>query len=755
MSNPEKVVSGVYGAPAESPFSPPIQSAASSSGVYGQPVNSPFSPPVDSNTWVEDNVIPQPSALKPEAEPVPAPVPDPIPVPEPAPEPIPEPEVITESAPAAAPEPIPEPAPVHNIPSIQEQGAYTPTPVSAPAPKPVKQPKEKPAGGGLSALTARLGKKGILFGGIGLAVILIIILIAVFGGGKDKTAPEVGYWTLLKVESDDPSAAVDESMIAALKEMGLEMYIDLKEDGTGVFSIDEPQNITWADGKFTAEDGYSLDYKYKDGQLIIELEGAEYIFVPGEGNAPTVPGVAVDPGTSDESVEPIESAYSWWDGDWYGWWVLWSGFGDYGQYEDSCWDVCATIDVYDDDTGYISMYSYDGISTKDLAGVEISFGAGITENGGFVSESGYFQDADIAHADWLVDAGVGFGKDFEHMICIEGRYVDPENEDNYYDYYIFLRPWGMDWEDVRTADNSENLYDDMMPVYYDDWYLPLIESGASMPAAFEEGLTGSADTVLTMDAQTVQILGAEQFKDADGEDAIRIYYEVTNTSDEVLYPSSGLGISVYQDDYEISTTYAAEYDSIPEFGNEYLYIRPGVTIRCIAEYALKLTGGPLEVTFYDYWDEENAVTVSYDPQNLPGKPSDWTPALVTDPQWTAGLNTAGTIDDDYDISIESAELTTGYGDDLLRVYFKFTNNSSDPTSFWMSSTPIAYQDGIQLSVGYADTENESDDNTYLDIQPGETIVASYCYILRSDSLVEVEITDFWTEESIGARMNLK
>ena len=35
----------------------------------------------------------------------------------------------------------------------------------------------------------------------------------------------------------------------------------------------------------------------------------------------------------------------------------------------------------------------------------------------------------------------------------------------------------MDWEDVR-ADNES-----LLPSFYDDWYLPLIESGASVPNA--------------------------------------------------------------------------------------------------------------------------------------------------------------------------------------------------------------------------------------------------------------------------------
>ena len=50
-------------------------------------------------------------------------------------------------------------------------------------------------------------------------------------------------------------------------------------------------------------------------------------------------------------------------------------------------------------------------------------------------------------------------------------------------FRLYLRPWGMDWEDVRAADES------LLPYYYDDWYLPLIEAGGSMPDQIGEALS--------------------------------------------------------------------------------------------------------------------------------------------------------------------------------------------------------------------------------------------------------------------------
>ena len=58
------------------------------------------------------------------------------------------------------------------------------------------------------------------------------------------------------------------------------------------------------------------------------------------------------------------------------------------------------------------------------------------------------------------------------MICIEGWYED--GEDEFY-YEVYLRPWGQLWDDF-AAD-----YPDDVPYYYDDWYLPLVESGSAMP----------------------------------------------------------------------------------------------------------------------------------------------------------------------------------------------------------------------------------------------------------------------------------
>ena len=57
------------------------------------------------------------------------------------------------------------------------------------------------------------------------------------------------------------------------------------------------------------------------------------------------------------------------------------------------------------------------------------------------------------------------------MIYIDGWY---EGEEGGYKYEVYLRPWGVLWDDVK-ADYPENL-----PYYY-DWYVSLAEQGMSAP----------------------------------------------------------------------------------------------------------------------------------------------------------------------------------------------------------------------------------------------------------------------------------
>jgi len=90
---------------------------------------------------------------------------------------------------------------------------------------------------------------------------------------------------------------------------------------------------------------------------------------------------------------------------------------------------------------------------------------------------------------WKVDPENSTVSHFENMIEIAGHYASPANPSDSFDYYIYLRPWGTLWEDVRNGDTSGCLYKDMMPLYHDNWYVSLLNLGYESPVpSFQEGI---------------------------------------------------------------------------------------------------------------------------------------------------------------------------------------------------------------------------------------------------------------------------
>ena len=142
----------------------------------------------------------------------------------------------------------------------------------------------------------------------------------------------------------------------------------------------------------------------------------------------------------------------------------------YGYYEDmegEWWDVCGTIDIGEDGMGTVILWDEDYTESEPMSAAAVSLSeSGTGEFGTLMSEGGWFSDIALEHADWIVDPGL---MDYQDMIHISGYYENGEDE---FTYDIYLRPWGTYWDDM---------YEEDLPYYYYDWYLPLIESGESMP----------------------------------------------------------------------------------------------------------------------------------------------------------------------------------------------------------------------------------------------------------------------------------
>ena len=259
--------------------------------------------------------------------------------------------------------------------------------------------------------------------------------------------------------------------------------------GTYGSSDSEDIDLSWdhEEGEDVLEVNYVLDGDYyvftcergaaSGGSASGSSSGSSSAAAPSAGPLGQIAGTINVPSGGGDHTEAAESAYTdYWDCDWYGWWIIDSAYGDWEELDGSYYDCCASIFV-DGDTG--EFYLFDETNDEDnlLAFAEVSFGAGLTDAGCMKSESGGFMESgNLGHADWLVDPGASAVSDYEHMIEIDGSY---EGDEGGFDYAIYLRPWGMDWEDVR-ADNPGQL-----PDYYDSWYVNVMND--PMPDKIETG----------------------------------------------------------------------------------------------------------------------------------------------------------------------------------------------------------------------------------------------------------------------------
>lgn len=217
-----------------------------------------------------------------------------------------------------------------------------------------------------------------------------------------------------------------------------------------------------------------------------------------------------------ESSDTEENNHEWWAGEWYGWWCIKDGSGEYEQFNDIAWDAYAVIEDYGNSLGSITLWDSETERDNPLAICAVMFDVGLGEHGSMYSDGGAFFVSDmwlprvvtvmpmeIEPLEWMIDPADTSVSHFTDMIEITGTYIDPTNSNNYMDYYIYLRPWGTVWEDVRSGDTSGCIYNDMMPVHYDDWYIPLMAQDVrELPASRQEGeamLAGGFGTAGVLD----------------------------------------------------------------------------------------------------------------------------------------------------------------------------------------------------------------------------------------------------------------
>ena len=292
---------------------------------------------------------------------------------------------------------------------------------------------------------------------LSLVMILIFSLTACGGkGGGASDDPNLGKYIGEEYSSDGSDWYSIDDVLEG------ESYIELKDGGKGVFCLGgDATDIKWTLENGTLKmtrDSLESNGTLKDGMITLtDLWGNDTVTITFQKEG------------DSEAAATGDALLDWWNGDWYGWWKMSGCSGGYEDMEGEWWDVCGSIDIGADKTGTVKLWDEDYSKDDPMAEASVTLStSGTGEHGTLTSESGYFTDVDLEHADWIIDPGL---EDYEDLIRIDGWY---ESGDDEFYYEIYLRPWGTAWDDME---------EDSWPALYSSWYVPLIEAGKSMPDA--------------------------------------------------------------------------------------------------------------------------------------------------------------------------------------------------------------------------------------------------------------------------------
>ena len=276
--------------------------------------------------------------------------------------------------------------------------------------------------------------------------------------GSEKAVP---FWSTIEYASQD-GEDVEYAYLSMEDEYG-ELVENQYKDVEGGESIEVLLSYILNDTK-TEVDIYFEDMYSSDGDTItIEIASLEFKELK-----------LVDDGIDDTNLNYVD-VLDWWNGEWYGWWMMSNCEGYYEGMDGQWWDISGLIDIDDDYTGTITLWDEDYSLEEPMAIVDVALDEdGFGDYGVMTSGDGWFTDMLLAPGDWVSDPGL---LEYQDMIYITGYY---ENGEDKYSYDIYLRPWGLYWTDID---------DESLPKYYYDWYLEMISQGISMPGVIGTGLT--------------------------------------------------------------------------------------------------------------------------------------------------------------------------------------------------------------------------------------------------------------------------
>ena len=99
----------------------------------------------------------------------------------------------------------------------------------------------------------------------------------------------------------------------------------------------------------------------------------------GSGSASLTGGKGSGSGVSGSGTGASSGGQllDWWNGDWYGWWMMTGCWGYYEDMEGDWWDICGTIDIGEDGIGTVTLWDEDYTKSEPMVSASVSLDDGM------------------------------------------------------------------------------------------------------------------------------------------------------------------------------------------------------------------------------------------------------------------------------------------------------------------------------------------------------------------------------------------
>lgn len=280
---------------------------------------------------------------------------------------------------------------------------------------------------------------------------VVMVMVPGEPSAEPADVPAVGYQS----EPGTYMAYYGQSDGMELDQEGLDatggVYVTFYGDGTGMIDMaGEIFDMTY-DADYIYCDGLEMDYVRDGGYMELYVNDTMWFYL----NAQTEETAVIGDHTLPEEM----------NGDWYGWWGICEVYEGDAELVGNWWDACATLQDNGDGTVSFILWDEDTSYTNPLGEVTLELIAGDNGVVGFISTGGAFLDDPVEYGEWIF-----YSNDTEYTDTL-GFFGEYQEEGLYIEFYFFLRPWGILWDDIASIDPDD------MPYYYYDWYLPKLEEG--------------------------------------------------------------------------------------------------------------------------------------------------------------------------------------------------------------------------------------------------------------------------------------